>query len=193
MKRRGPPYLWTVGQLIVAGGLLALLWKAADGPSAAQSLATADWPWLACAVGLLTVQTILSAVRWQVTARALGISFGVGHAIREYYLAQVVNQSLPGGMVGDAARASFWTGSIRAGSAGVAAPGPSGSRPSGQDRKTGAPWPVGGPARIAAGGGRRGRYVRRGRWTWRHASPEAGGGEEGARGGCPGWDRGLRC
>lgn len=105
MKRRGPPYLWTVGQLIVAGGLLALLWKAADGPSAAQSLATADWPWLACAVGLLTVQTILSALRWQVTARALGISFGVGHAIQEYYLAQVVNQSLPGGMVGDAARA----------------------------------------------------------------------------------------
>lgn len=82
-----------------------MLWTAADGPSAVQSLATADWPWLACALGLLTVQTILSALRWQVTARALGISFGAGHAIREYYLAQVINQSLPGGMVGDAARA----------------------------------------------------------------------------------------
>lgn len=105
MKHSVPPYVWTVGQMTVAGALLALLWKAADGPSAAQRLAQAEWLWLVCAVALLTIQTILSALRWQLTARQLGISFGAAHAIREYYLAQVVNQSLPGGMVGDAARA----------------------------------------------------------------------------------------
>lgn len=105
MTHAVPPYVRTVAQLVIAGALLALLWHAADGPSAAQSLAAAEWPWLVCAVAFLTVQTVLSALRWQLTARELGISFGVPHAIREYYLAQVVNQSLPGGMVGDAARA----------------------------------------------------------------------------------------
>ena len=103
--RSVPKWVWTAGQVAIAATLLALLWQAADGPEAARSLASAEWTWLATAVALLTVQTVLSALRWQVTARQLGISFGPAHAIREYYLAQVVNQSLPGGMVGDAARA----------------------------------------------------------------------------------------
>jgi uncharacterized membrane protein YbhN (UPF0104 family) len=53
----------------------------------------------------LSVQTVLSALRWQLTARQLGIALGTVQAIREYYLSQVVNQSLPGGMIGDAGRA----------------------------------------------------------------------------------------
>jgi uncharacterized membrane protein YbhN (UPF0104 family) len=92
-------------QLAVAVALLALLWHAADGPAAARSLAKADWSWLVLAVAALTLQTVLSALRWRLTAGQLGITFGAGHAIREYYLAQVVNQSLPGGMIGDAGRA----------------------------------------------------------------------------------------
>jgi uncharacterized membrane protein YbhN (UPF0104 family) len=85
--------------------LLALLWQAADGQAAARSLASADWSWVVLAVALLTAQTLLSALRWRFTASQLGISIHPAHAIREYYLAQVVNQSLPGGMIGDAARA----------------------------------------------------------------------------------------
>ena len=53
----------------------------------------------------LSVQTVLSALRWKLTARQLGIRLGAGPAIGEYYLSQVVNQSLPGGMIGDAGRA----------------------------------------------------------------------------------------
>jgi uncharacterized membrane protein YbhN (UPF0104 family) len=48
---------------------------------------------------------VLSALRWQLTARQLGIALGTWQAIREYYLSQVVNQTLPGGMIGDAGRA----------------------------------------------------------------------------------------
>lgn len=98
-------WIWPLGQLAVALGLLALLWRAADGPEAARSLASAEWSWLILAIVALTLQTTLSALRWQLTARQLGITLRTTHAIREYYLAQVVNQSLPGGMIGDAGRA----------------------------------------------------------------------------------------
>ena len=105
MRRALPKWIWPIVQLAIAVALLALLWRAADGPAAARRLATANWPWLALAVAVLTLQTILSALRWRLTATQLGMSFGAGHAIREYYLAQIVNQSLPGGMIGDAGRA----------------------------------------------------------------------------------------
>jgi uncharacterized membrane protein YbhN (UPF0104 family) len=105
LKGKPSSWLWAAAQLGVAVVLFLLLWRAADGPAAAQSLAEAKWPWLLLAVAMLTLQTVLSALRWRLTADHLGMSFGKGHAIREYYLAQVVNQSLPGGMIGDASRA----------------------------------------------------------------------------------------
>jgi uncharacterized membrane protein YbhN (UPF0104 family) len=94
-----------VAQVGIALVLLALIWRAADGPEAARSLARSDWRWLALAFGVLSAQTVLSALRWQLTAGQLGIALGTGQAVREYYLSQVVNQSLPGGMLGDANRA----------------------------------------------------------------------------------------
>lgn len=100
-----PGWVWPLLQACVTFGLLAVLWQAADGPEAARSLASADWGWIAAAILALTLQTILSALRWRLTAGRLGIVLGTGHAIREYYLAQVVNQVLPGGMIGDAGRA----------------------------------------------------------------------------------------
>ncbi|MEL7151292.1 MAG: lysylphosphatidylglycerol synthase transmembrane domain-containing protein [Pseudomonadota bacterium] len=105
MIRAVPTWLVRALQLGIALALLALLWRAADGPTVAKSLAGADWRFLALALVALSVQTILSALRWRLTAGQLGMSFEVGHAIREYYLSQVVNQSLPGGMIGDAGRA----------------------------------------------------------------------------------------
>ena len=100
-----PGWLVRVAQTAIALGLLVLIWRLADGPEAARSLATADWRWLALAFLALSIQTVLSALRWQLAARQLGIGLGTGQAVREYYLSQIVNQSLPGGMVGDAGRA----------------------------------------------------------------------------------------
>jgi glycosyltransferase 2 family protein len=105
LGREIPSWLVRSVQIAVAVGLMAVLWRAADGPDALRRLASAELPWLAAAVGALTLQTLLSALRWRLTAGKLGITLGRGHAVREYYLAQVVNQSLPGGMVGDAGRA----------------------------------------------------------------------------------------
>lgn len=103
--REIPGWLVRGGQLVFAAIMLTILWRTADGPEAARQLASADFGWLGLAVAALTLQTVLSAARWRLTARQFGIRLGFGHAVREYYLSQVVNQSLPGGMVGDAGRA----------------------------------------------------------------------------------------
>jgi uncharacterized membrane protein YbhN (UPF0104 family) len=71
-----PGWAVRLAQVAIALGLLALIWRAADGPEAARSLAAADWRWLALAFVVLSVQTVLSALRWQLTARQLGIALG---------------------------------------------------------------------------------------------------------------------
>lgn len=93
------------GQIAVALGLLAWLWHAADGAEAARRLAAAHPGWLVAALIALSLQTVLCALRWRLTARQLGITIDRRTALREYYLSQIVNQALPGGVLGDAGRA----------------------------------------------------------------------------------------
>ncbi|MFU8881997.1 MAG: lysylphosphatidylglycerol synthase transmembrane domain-containing protein [Rhodobacterales bacterium] len=92
-------------RIAVALGLLGLLWQTVDGPAALDLLLRADLVWLLAAVMALTTQTFFSALRWRLTAGALGQVIAVRHAVREYYLSQIINQSFPGGVLGDAARA----------------------------------------------------------------------------------------
>jgi uncharacterized membrane protein YbhN (UPF0104 family) len=94
-----------VVQIGAAVGIFAILWHVADGREALRLLANADPAWFAAALAALTLQTVLSALRWRLTASRLGIEVSGRRAVSEYYLSQVINQSLPGGMVGDAARA----------------------------------------------------------------------------------------
>lgn len=67
-------------------------------------LRNANIYWVASAFVLVQVQVVVSAWRWQITARRLGQSLSLKRAIGEYYLATVANLSLPGGVTGDAAR-----------------------------------------------------------------------------------------
>lgn len=92
-------------QFAVATGMLVLLWRVADGHRAAEHLLNADLPWLMAALVALTGQIVLSALRWQVTAMQLGLVLSKHQAVREYYLSQIVNQLLPGGVLGDIGRA----------------------------------------------------------------------------------------
>jgi uncharacterized membrane protein YbhN (UPF0104 family) len=97
--------LIVTAQAVVTIGLLVLLWQIADGADALQVLLSAN-PWfMLAALAALTLHTALAAERWRLTAGALGLSLSRGHALREYYLAQLVNQTVPGGVVGDAGRA----------------------------------------------------------------------------------------
>lgn len=92
-------------QIAVTASALALLWHLADGRAALAHLAGMRPAWLAAALAALTAQTLLSALRWRLTAAQLGITLGRRRAVREYYLSQIVNAALPGGVLGDAGRA----------------------------------------------------------------------------------------
>lgn len=85
--------------------IIGLLWTLADGPGALALLAEADWLYLFLAFVAVNLQTIASAGRWLCVAARLDQHMARGHAVAEYYVSQLVNQSLPGGVLGDAARA----------------------------------------------------------------------------------------
>lgn len=85
--------------------LLALVWRVVDGAEVARLLRQVQPGWVVIGMGLLVAQTVLSALRWRLTAARLGHEMGLRRALREYFLAQVVNLALPGGVLGDAARA----------------------------------------------------------------------------------------
>jgi uncharacterized membrane protein YbhN (UPF0104 family) len=84
--------------------LAALLWLV-DIDATLLRLRQMDKVWIAVAIGCFSIQTVLMAWRWQITAQRLGAGFGLGIAVREYYLSQLVNLCLPGGVLGDASRA----------------------------------------------------------------------------------------
>lgn len=129
------------GALRIAGTLaiVGLVAWSVDIGQAMGLLASADGDLLLVAFAALTLQTVISAARWKITAARLEHRFSLLVAVREYYLAQFLNQTLPGGMVGDAGRAyraRHSAGLVRSGQAvlferlsgqialiGVAAPG----------------------------------------------------------------------
>ncbi|WP_226626391.1 lysylphosphatidylglycerol synthase transmembrane domain-containing protein [Alloyangia pacifica] len=92
-------------RLAIPLALIALCLALADGRAALQRLAALSPGWLLVTLALLNAVTLLSALRWRLTAAALELPLRRGAAVREYYVAQLVNQTLPGGVLGDAARA----------------------------------------------------------------------------------------
>lgn len=62
-------------------------------------------PLLLAALALTGLQVALATARWRIMARRLGHPLPLAMALRETYLATLLNQVLPGGVAGDAARA----------------------------------------------------------------------------------------
>lgn len=85
--------------------MLGLLFAALDGKTALASLGQANLGLVLLALVTVQIQFLLSAVRWRFTASRLGLPLPMGRALREYYVAGFLNQTLPGGVAGDAARA----------------------------------------------------------------------------------------
>jgi uncharacterized membrane protein YbhN (UPF0104 family) len=85
--------------------LLALAWRLAEGERLLALLAGLDPVWLVAAVALSVPMHVLSAARWRYTCLRLGLTLGGLRALGDYYLASLVNMTLPGGVGGDLARA----------------------------------------------------------------------------------------
>lgn len=92
-------------KVIIAFGVLGLLIWWADAGAVMNQLRGASVGWLVCALVSLTAATVLMAKRWQIVARAFDININLPRAIEEYYIAQLVNMLLPGGVLGDVTRA----------------------------------------------------------------------------------------
>ncbi|HEY9039672.1 MAG TPA: lysylphosphatidylglycerol synthase transmembrane domain-containing protein [Roseovarius sp.] len=92
-------------RLAVSASVIALLFAVIDLSELAARLRGADLRWLAVSVTGIAAITCLAAVRWAWVARELGLRLGYRRALREYFVAGLVNQVVPGGIVGDVARA----------------------------------------------------------------------------------------
>ncbi|MEM9798121.1 MAG: lysylphosphatidylglycerol synthase transmembrane domain-containing protein [Pseudomonadota bacterium] len=86
--------------------LIGLCLWALDAREIAGRLASADPLWMALGLGALWSQTVLMALRWRLFARYLGVELSVRRALGEYLTGQMLNATLPGGVIGDAARAA---------------------------------------------------------------------------------------
>lgn len=91
-------------RLLFVLSVFILLWRVFDGEEAIRLLFDANPLLLLAGFISLSLQTVLSALRWRLTASQLGITIGPKRALSEYYLSQIANQSLPGGVLGDAGR-----------------------------------------------------------------------------------------
>lgn len=83
--------------------LMLLLWI--EPGRVLAELGQIDPSWLLLALAVSGIQVGLSAWRWQFTAQRLGLNLPWRRAFSDYYLASLINQVLPGGLVGDAWRA----------------------------------------------------------------------------------------
>ncbi len=85
--------------------LLAFLLSRTDLTALGAAFSQISVTHVIAGLALVQVQIIVSALRWRFTAGRLGEQFSASVAISEYYVASLLNQSLPGGVAGDAVRA----------------------------------------------------------------------------------------
>jgi uncharacterized membrane protein YbhN (UPF0104 family) len=96
---------WARLRLLTGGGILAvLLWRLGAGPVLAGLHRIDRWTLLA-ATGLAALATVCSAWRWRLIATSLGVGVSLPAAIAACYRAQLLNSTLPGGVLGDVHRA----------------------------------------------------------------------------------------
>lgn len=80
-----------------------ILW--ADPQAVLAEVQRLSLGWMLLALMISVLQVMLSAWRWKFTADLIAVPLRYRYALREYYLALLVNQLLPGGVLGDAGRA----------------------------------------------------------------------------------------
>lgn len=91
-------------RLCLGVGVLAFLAVQMGAAPFLDALGSLRWPVLALAVGLMAVATFCSAWRWRLVAKGLGIPVPLPAAVAAYYQSQLLDATLPGGVLGDVHR-----------------------------------------------------------------------------------------
>ena len=93
------------GRLLVSLALLGLVAVTIDPRDVVTVLQRLPAWSLIAALALSVPQVVLSALRWRYTAQRLGLPLDTGESVIAYYRATLVNQLMPGGVMGDVERA----------------------------------------------------------------------------------------
>lgn len=91
--------------VIIPVGLLSLVAYTVGTDEILDRMRAVAPAWVAVAFLVAQAQIALSALRWQLTARRIGVAFSFWRALAEYYLSGVINMTVPGGVLGDGVRA----------------------------------------------------------------------------------------
>ncbi|MGD2045706.1 MAG: lysylphosphatidylglycerol synthase transmembrane domain-containing protein [Gemmatimonadota bacterium] len=94
-----------MARLVVSAGLLWLVSRRVDVGGVAERLGSLSPAWVAAGLAISALQVLVLAWRWRFTAARLGIALPMRVALGEYYLSILLNQVLPGGVLGDVSRA----------------------------------------------------------------------------------------
>lgn len=86
-----------------AAVVAVLVWRLGAQPFV-DGIRRLDATSVAAALGLTVLTTLAAAWRWRVVAESLGLRLPMSHAVRDCYRSQLVNVTLPGGVVGDVER-----------------------------------------------------------------------------------------
>jgi uncharacterized membrane protein YbhN (UPF0104 family) len=97
--------LWAAARLGVGGGILILLVaRVGTDPFVDAFRMTTIWG-LVAALGITALSTACCAWRWSLVAHSLGVDVSPSGALAAYYRSQLLNATLPGGVLGDVHRA----------------------------------------------------------------------------------------
>lgn len=98
--RRASAWLRPLGGIVI---LAVLVWRV-GGDAFLTALERLHLAPLVLAAAIVALTTVLGAWRWVLVARALGTRLGLGEAVAECYRSQLLNVTLPGGVLGDVNR-----------------------------------------------------------------------------------------
>jgi glycosyltransferase 2 family protein len=96
--------IWTWAHLAGGAAILAVLvWRVGASPFVDGLRLTTAWA-LAAAVAITSLTTLCCAWRWSLVAGGLGVDVPLRTAVSAYYRSQLLNCTLPGGVLGDVQR-----------------------------------------------------------------------------------------
>ena len=94
---------WWLRPLAGVALLGVVVWQVGSGPFL-DGVRSVDAPTLAAGVLLGVPVTVACAWRWHLVARELGLDVGLRSAVASCYRSQLLNSTLPGGVLGDVHR-----------------------------------------------------------------------------------------